>query len=89
MGSEAPKVCATEDLHWLCQIAKQVAEPHVDLSGLLGLAPGTGPSVGVDGLLETVVTHEEPAIVLSWDDKSLTLQRTSNGEFLGTFELKF
>lgn len=80
--------CATGNLQWICQIADQAGEPHVDLSGLLGLTPGAGPLLSVENLASVIAAHEEPEVSISWDDSSLSIARTDGG-VMATFEVKF
>lgn len=80
--------CSTEDLRTTCQTAQDAGEVHIDLSGVLGLKKGTGPTVGVDNLLEVLSDHASPQVSVSWDDKTLTLQKTEGGA-IASLQLKF
>lgn len=84
----AESTCSTEALKIACAVSVDEGAPWVDLSPLLGLSPGEGPSVAVSNIIGVIADHEHPEITVGWDDKYLTLSHTDGG-FMATFELRF
>ncbi len=65
-------------LEGLIKQARAVAQPSVDLSGLLGLKSPL--LVEVDDLHTVVSGHPDPKLVLRWDgDKTLEVRKTDGG----------
>lgn len=61
----------------LCESAKAVDSPHVDLGPLLGLS--TPCLVGVDDLHQVLLDHQAPGLSIHWDGGDVTVKREDGG----------
>jgi hypothetical protein len=61
----------------LCQSAKELDAPHVDIGPLLGASRPV--VVGVDDLHQVLLYHQAPGLSIHWDGGDVEVKRQDGG----------